>query len=842
MRLAVQLRRAERLRLAVQLRRAERLRLAVQLRRAERLRLAVQLRRAERLRLAVQLRRAERLRLAVQLRRQSRFYVIENGKEKELEKCEDSRDGKNKLNVTEEGKERELEKCEDSGDGKNKLNVTEEGKERELEKCEDSGDGKNPELEVVAPATHNALIGSTTLVPCSFKVDKPPINLQFLAILWQYGEKELVRYDNKGKYATPRMSIDEGKAKQGNASLTIHNVTIADQGTFKCLVIYSPNTGAKEIQVNIHAVPMVTLLKNALSKNEENHLICLITNFFPKDITVIWLRNGQALDGSKLGSYDMDADGTYRVNSSLTISSNQSHNHPIITCQVEHMSLLYPIQDAFAVQYGAKVTMYCTASNCPDKIQATWTVIEKTGEKLSVTDPQIQSDGERGQLLSGDYVVRTQQSETDGLYNAITSLTFTPTIIKHCNMKVACSFLSNGRTKKQDKEWSFIISKPCLLTPLKMFLGDNGDVVCSVTLEKFFPKNIQIKWRSGVGNYQELNTANENFMDNSDCTFKCESECRVPGHLFQDPGFRVRVMWEHQSLDQPESREVTATDFPWRPVMGDITIPSLEPSREAKLECVISGYFPNSLEVKWLRREAEKSEIYEVSSSDKYKIPVMDIKQEFDKTYTCIASLIVLMSTIRDQGMEFICRVRHPSLTIHQEKRTGELKMKGKPVIKRIFQRGRYIALEIDGFYTQDLMVTWGESDKQYGQYKRIEEKRIQSNRGKNSDDSCSLTSVCDAMTGVDLINPMDKYVKAIIKLEALEFATNIFFLRTKGHFYILHESGEKILEQVDKDTLEKYISKYHMELSEIEESSKSYWSTNSNKIDVEEQRKTQES
>lgn len=111
--------------------------------------------------------------------------------------------------------------------------------------------GSGSALDVLAPRTHSALIGSTTLVPCSFTVGSPPINHQFLAILWQYGEKELVRYDNKEKSASPRMSINEKEAKQGNASLTINNVTIADQGKYKCLIIYSPMKGMKEIQVDI---------------------------------------------------------------------------------------------------------------------------------------------------------------------------------------------------------------------------------------------------------------------------------------------------------------------------------------------------------------------------------------------------------------------------------------------------------------------------------------------------------------------------------------------------------------------------------------------------------------
>ncbi|XP_073492210.1 uncharacterized protein [Aquarana catesbeiana] len=720
-------------------------------------------------------------------------------------------------------------------------------------------------LDVVGTKTHNALIGSTTVIPCSFTVDSPPINPQFLAILWQYEEKELVRYDNKEKSATPRMSIDEKETRQGNASLTIHNVTIDDQGTYKCLVIYSPDRKVKEIQLNIQAEPKITFFSSY--NGDKEIFVCEVKEFYPEAVEIKWLIDGKMTEPSR-----RNADGTYNKWDHFLISGNQKKPNKI-SCVVEHETLDSPLMENLKVKDGKdsqtpvlitsvsvltilltagilaalwiykkkyfqrfqvspihiprgwsrntdeKVTMYCTAFNCPGKIHVTWTVVEKTGENVSIADHQTRSDGEEsGQLMNRSYAVVTDQFELNGLYNAITSLTFTPTILKHRNTKVTCSFLSSGKSIKKDKDWSFITSKPCLSTPLKMSLGDLGDVVCSVTLEKFYPKNIEIKWSSGVGNYQELEHET-NFIDESDYTFKCESECRVPGNLFKDPGFRVRVTWTHQSLNHPQNQEVTATDLPWFPLMEDIPVPLLVHGREAKLQCEIRGFFPNNLEVKWLRREAEKEELYDVSSSDKYKIPMMETKQDFNKTYICSTSLIVSMSAITDKGVEFICRVTHPSLKTYLEKRTGELRVKGEPVIRRILQSGVYIILEVDSLYTKDPVVTWEDSNKQHGQYKRFAEKHIRSFRRESSDGSYSLTFICEALTLGDLANPMNKYIRATIKHEALESAKNIYFLRTKGYFYILFESGKKQLDQADRETSEMFISNTHLEIKETENS-----------------------
>ncbi|KAM4698673.1 uncharacterized protein WCC33_014196 [Rhinophrynus dorsalis] len=616
---------------------------------------------------------------------------------------------------------------------------------------------------------------------------------------------------------------------KGNVSLSVTNVAISDEGNYKCLVVYSPDRQEKALKLKVQALPVVQITKKSFNKKSTNTVQCSVSDFYPVSINVSWYLDGQTLRGSVLDEPRMNADGTYRVNSSVIVPPSESQESPLIVCQVEHESLPKPIQDEYKVVYGVpptgkisslvtnddqdkivvceargfypeavainillngkrvlpprinedgsfnqglfyripqtqkmtnvscevqhetlfspivknlqesdkktrsryaiaisvsavmlavlisaafwfliskikyfqrfvlspiycpemwneykKVTLYCTAFYCPKDIEVMWTVTESDGTKYEISDCLSQRDKEQDPLTGSDYTVRADRLEEDGLHNVITTLTFSPTVSRYKNTGIQCTFICGGKSKEKHLKYNFSLNKPQVLGPIKLSLCDSGEVSCSFSLEKVYPKAIQITWSYGVGHYQDLETTKEIITENPDKTVSVLSTCNIPGDRFKDPAFRVRVTWHHESMEGPEHSVLSARDpdFPWRPVVGEIMTPSspLLHGTEIKLQCNISGYFPDDLEVKWLRREAGKQDLFLVSPGEKYKIPVMDVRRQDDKTYTCTASLIVSVSGREEPGAEFICRVGHPSLETPLERGTGELSVKGESV------------------------------------------------------------------------------------------------------------------------------------------------------------------
>ncbi|KAM4632474.1 uncharacterized protein O3C94_018992 [Discoglossus pictus] len=797
-------------------------------------------------------------------------------------------------------------------------------------------------LEVIVPPSKTSLIGSRVVLPCTFRVDNPPVNPQFLAVFWHFGNKELLRYDNKGTVASPEVSIDEKAAMNGDVSLTINNVTLSDEGTYTCLVIYSPDRLQKEIKLNLLGRPVARITRKFDLSDVNTVLLCSVTGFYPANIKVNWFNNGQVVGTSDLDTTQRNADGTFRVNSTVSLTPPETKNSPVIVCQLKHESLQDPVEEHFNVVYGDvpsvrifsskshqdlgqifvcevrgldprlgkvnwlqngrriemsksnedgrvtnesyyslrptsngqlenvscevqheslsspiietkqlkekgkrswgvtavlltmlftaavvviiflylifkkkyfqrfrvshirrprmwnddnddnQATLYCAASDCEKDVQVTWTVTESDGNIVTISDSQSLEDEESGSLLSRDYIVKADRSMSEDLHNVITILSFTYNLSKHKTMTVCCKFNCGGKSKQEYYSWEDNLKKPEISDPIKLSLSDCGEVLCSVTLQRFYPKQINLTWSFGVGHYQELDKVSERFATNPDQTYNIRSECKIPGHLFKDPGFKVRVTWSHGSMGNSEHRELSILDkgFPWCPVIGEIAnTDHFRHGTETNLQCKISGYFPDSLDVKWLKREAGKQELFLVSPSDKYKIPVLVTRREADNTFTCTACLIVTGSRQTEQGSEFICQVQHPSLERPLERSTGPLNVTGIPEIKKCTRLGEFIQIEVSGFYSE-ISIKWTQTNSKKKEYEEIPDNLITSELIPNTDGSYKLISTCKAKS---------KYRKAVVKHDAWIYPEERIFLMKKGK--ICHYSNGKEGGVLDKAT-----------------------------------------
>ncbi|CAH2307924.1 tyrosine- phosphatase non-receptor type substrate 1-like [Pelobates cultripes] len=107
-------------------------------------------------------------------------------------------------------------------------------------------------LEVNVPSSHQARMGSETLIPCMFTVDKPRVNPKFLVVSWYFQKKQILKLEDEVTLSDGRFYINTSRAINGDVSLYISIVTIFDIGAYTCSVLYSPDMMEKQVRLVVH--------------------------------------------------------------------------------------------------------------------------------------------------------------------------------------------------------------------------------------------------------------------------------------------------------------------------------------------------------------------------------------------------------------------------------------------------------------------------------------------------------------------------------------------------------------------------------------------------------------
>ena len=96
-----------------------------------------------------------------------------------------------------------------------------------------------------------------------------------------------------------------------------------------------------------------------ISRSESNSqykpltLSCLVTGFYPVDIEVTWLRNGEVMSETLSSGVRPNHDGTHQIQKEIEINAGDEDQY---SCQIEHSSLAEPKLH----QWGKELYWICT--------------------------------------------------------------------------------------------------------------------------------------------------------------------------------------------------------------------------------------------------------------------------------------------------------------------------------------------------------------------------------------------------------------------------------------------------------------------------------------------------
>ncbi|XP_051478417.1 tapasin-related protein isoform X2 [Apus apus] len=198
-------------------------------------------------------------------------------------------------------------------------------------------------------------LGSSVTLDCHFALAP---SSWFFSLEWRRQHRgsgrSLFQYQvgSTSVEAQPKVHVDVVELlTSGDASLSLEEVSVGDEGTYICLLSTSLHQAQHIIQLQVaepprvHVIPAVVTFERGVTTT----LTCNVAGYYPLDVSVSWTQKtpkGEveiSLSNTRFSSHRQSRDGTYSISSYLSISSATVQAPATYSCHVSHMALAEPI-------------------------------------------------------------------------------------------------------------------------------------------------------------------------------------------------------------------------------------------------------------------------------------------------------------------------------------------------------------------------------------------------------------------------------------------------------------------------------------------------------------------
>ncbi|CAI9541294.1 unnamed protein product, partial [Staurois parvus] len=134
--------------------------------------------------------------------------------------------------------------------------------------------------------------------------------------------------------------------QQGNASLSIPNIQITDEGNYRCFVIFTPDSGSATSTLQVSVKPQMRLsYDRQIEDGITGSVHCEVSNFYPEAVKIRWVKSSKS--NSRNSPLERDnsvifrnSDGTFSETSELIVEPTTGPEPgDVLFCIVSHRSL-----------------------------------------------------------------------------------------------------------------------------------------------------------------------------------------------------------------------------------------------------------------------------------------------------------------------------------------------------------------------------------------------------------------------------------------------------------------------------------------------------------------------
>ncbi|XP_077336597.1 tapasin-like isoform X1 [Lithobates pipiens] len=200
-------------------------------------------------------------------------------------------------------------------------------------------------------------LNDNEVLNCAFLVD----HMAEASVTWNFQGKgrrnlKLLSYNGSTKeleYHSKKGLVQVEEIQKGIASLSVTNMALEKEGLFTCTVSVGSLYAEQQIHLEVRESPAVSVNVESvtLKEGEEQKFVCDASNYYPLDVSIEWLREGQhggllptSVPHVIYSSHRYNSDGTYSISGSFFYTASLQDSGTIFTCRVEHESLSIPIK------------------------------------------------------------------------------------------------------------------------------------------------------------------------------------------------------------------------------------------------------------------------------------------------------------------------------------------------------------------------------------------------------------------------------------------------------------------------------------------------------------------
>ncbi|XP_039620688.1 uncharacterized protein LOC120536418 isoform X1 [Polypterus senegalus] len=432
-------------------------------------------------------------------------------------------------------------------------------------------------------------------------------------------------------------------------------------------------------------------------------LSCTLSNFYPKDLEVSWLKisKGQEESIKKVTNHgpSMQDEAFELLSQAQFTPQNLKDLEDVeFICRVKHEGkttekkcgekqipglqrrpLVSDIRLVKCDGVGQSCTLSCSIKDFYSKdITVTWQRRDmKTGGVVSAKTTEWKADINKG-----------KPEVEDNAYRLDSQVTFTPRTLSDLeDVEYICKVEHESLPSPVEKYIGKIqlpgISRTPELSDIQAHFSQFGQpCTLSCTLSNFYPKDLEVSWlKISKGQEESIKKVTNHGPSMQDEAFELLSQAQfTPQNLkdLEDVEFICRVKHEGKTTEK-KCGEKQIPGLQRRPLVSDIRLVKCDGvGQSCTLSCSIKDFYPKDITVTWSKRDMKTGGVVSARSA-KWKSDISKGKPEVeDNAYRLDSQVTFTPSDLGD--VEYICQVEHKSLKGPLERR---YKMLPVPVMVR---------------------------------------------------------------------------------------------------------------------------------------------------------------